>query len=83
MDNKIKITWDQETHYIKVCTQFEEFNLIHEAMNAEQDHSYVTLKLIRQGRKSESHPGLHESQKCKSGNTLKATTVTNLKTISQ
>ena len=33
MDNKTKIDRDQETHYITVCTKFEAFILIHEAMN--------------------------------------------------
>ena len=35
MDNKTKINRDQETHYINVCTNFEEFILINEAMYAE------------------------------------------------
>ena len=52
MDNKTKINRDQETHYISVCTKLEEFFLIHEAMNAEQGHSYVPLGLLWQGTKS-------------------------------
>ena len=31
-DNKTKIKRDQETHYISVCTKFEELILIHEAI---------------------------------------------------
>ena len=41
MDNKTKINRGQETHYISVYTKFEEFILIHEAMNAEQGHYYL------------------------------------------
>ena len=54
MGNKMKINRDQETHYIRlsVCSKFEEFVLIHGAMNAEQGHSYVPLKLLWQGTKS-------------------------------
>ena len=43
---------DQETHYTSVCTKFEEFILIDEAMNAEGGHFYVSLKLLWQGIQS-------------------------------
>ena len=48
MDNKTKMNGDQETHYINVCTKFEEFISIHEVMNAEQGHSYLPLELFWQ-----------------------------------
>ena len=50
MDNKTKVNRDQETHYISVCTKFQEC-IFHEAMNAEQGHSYVPLELLWQGTK--------------------------------
>ena len=52
MDNKRKINKGRKTRYIIVCTNFEIFILIHEAMNAHQGHSYVGLKLLWQGTKS-------------------------------
>ena len=42
IDTKI-INRDQETHYTNGRTKFEEFILIHEAINVEQGHSYVPL----------------------------------------
>ena len=35
MDNKTQINVGQETYYISMCTKFEGFVLIHEALNAE------------------------------------------------
>ena len=43
---KYKSQQDQMTHYTSVCTKFEEFILIDEAMNAEGGHFYVSLKLL-------------------------------------
>ena len=43
---------DQETHYTSVCTNFEEFILIDEVMNAEEGHCHVSLELLWQGIKS-------------------------------
>ena len=42
---------DQDTHYTSVCTNFEEFILIDEVMNAEEGHFYVSLELLWQGIK--------------------------------
>ena len=47
-----------KTHYISMCTKFEERILIYAATNAEQGHSFVPLELLWQGTKSLSHPGL-------------------------
>ena len=52
MDNKRKINTSLKTHYRSVCTKFEEFILIHEAMNADQSPSYVPHELIEQVTKS-------------------------------
>ena len=52
--NKTKFNIEQETHYISVCTKFEELILIHEGMNAEQDNSYALLELIWQGKNIKS-----------------------------
>ena len=55
MDNKTKINKGQETYYISVCTNLEEFILINKAMNAEQGHSYAPLELLWQGIKTSNH----------------------------
>ena len=49
MDNKTKINKGQETYYISVCTNLEEFILINKAMNAEQGHSYAPLNSFGRG----------------------------------
>ena len=51
MDSKTTVNRDQESHYRSVCTNFEEFILIHDTMNAKQCYSYVPLKLPWQGTK--------------------------------
>ena len=51
MDNKTKIKRGLKTNYISVSTTFEEIILIHEAMNVEQKHSYVTFELLWQEKK--------------------------------
>ena len=43
MDNKTKINKGQETHYVSVCTKFEEVILIQRAINAEQGHFLCPL----------------------------------------
>ena len=52
MDNTMKINSGQETQFISVCTKFEEFISIHEAMIADQGHFYVPFELLWQRTKS-------------------------------
>ena len=47
MDNKMKIVRDEETHCISVCTKFEEFILIHEAMPMSPWNSLAGDKIIK------------------------------------
>ena len=55
--NKTKINRDQETQNISVCTKFEQFIFIHEAMNAEQGHPYAPSNSFGRGQNHKFTPG--------------------------